>query len=134
MRGEIMEIVQVVGLALTATIFLLLLRQQKPVMAVLLGIGFGVFIFWKMLEPLKSVIDTLQQLTEKAGVHTYFIGNILKILGIAYLAEFASVLCADAGEQAIAKKVEFAAKILITVLALPIMTSILEMLLHLLPA
>ncbi len=129
-----MEIIQIVGLALTATVFLLLLRQQKPVMAVLLGISFSVFILWMMLEPLQTILETLQQLTEKAGVNTFFIENILKILGIAYLAEFASVLCADAGEQAIAKKVEFAAKILITILALPVMTSILDMLLHLLPA
>ena len=72
-----MEIVQIVGLALTATVFLLLLRQQKPVMAILFGITFSVFIFWMMLEPLKTIVETLQQLTEKAGIDTYFLGNIL---------------------------------------------------------
>lgn len=42
-------------------------------------------------------------------------------------------ICNDAGEQAVAKKVEFAAKIIIAVLALPILVAILESLLELMP-
>jgi stage III sporulation protein AD len=52
---------------------------------------------------------------------------------VAYLGEFAAVICQDAGEQAVAKKVEFAAKIIIAVLALPILVAILESLLQLMP-
>ena len=128
-----MEIAQIVGLALTAVLFLLLLRQQKPALAVLFGIVFSLFLFWKVLEPLKTVLDTLEDLTEKAGVDIFYIHTILKILGVAYLAEFAAVLCADAGEQAVAKKVEFAAKVFIAVLSLPVMTSALDVLFSLLP-
>lgn len=121
------------GLALTAVLFLLLLRQQKPALAVLFGMVFSLFLFWKVLEPLKTVLDTLENLTEKAGVDIFYIHTILKILGVAYLAEFAAVLCADAGEQAVAKKVEFAAKVFIAVLSLPVMTSALDVLFSLLP-
>ncbi len=128
-----MEIAQIVGLALTAVLFLLLLRQQKPALAVLFGIVFSLFLFWKVLEPLKTVLDTLEDLTEKAGVDIFYIHTILKILGVAYLAEFAAVLCADAGEQAVAKKVEFAAKVFIAALSLPVMTSALDVLFSLLP-
>lgn len=54
-------------------------------------------------------------------------------MGVAYLGEFAAVICQDAGEQAVAKKIEFAAKIIIAVLALPILVAILESLLELMP-
>ncbi len=128
-----MEMARIAGLSLTAVVLLLLLRQEKPVMAVLLGIGYSLFLFFQLLQPLQLVVETLTRLAEQAGVKTFFLKNILKIIGIAYLAEFAAVLCADAGEQAVAKKVEFAARILIAVLALPVMTAILETLTSLLP-
>ncbi|HBQ26733.1 MAG TPA: stage III sporulation protein AD, partial [Syntrophomonas sp.] len=63
----------------------------------------------------------------------FFFATILKILGVAYLGEFATAICQDAGEQAVAKKVEFASKIIIAVLALPIMIAILESLMQLMP-
>jgi stage III sporulation protein AD len=127
------EITQVVGLALITTIFLLVLRQEKPVMAVLLSLVFSIVIFTLMMGKLASIIEVMKELTRRAGLNYFFLATILKIMGVAYLGEFAAVICQDAGEQAVAKKVEFAAKIIIAVLALPIMVAILESLMELMP-
>jgi stage III sporulation protein AD len=59
--------------------------------------------------------------------------TVLKIMGIAYIAEFGAQVCRDAGEGSTATKIEFAAKILVMVLALPIIVAILESVLRLLP-
>lgn len=128
-----MEITQIVGLALTTTIFLLLLRQEKPVMAILLSISFSVLILYLMMGKLSSIITVMQELSRQAGINYFFLNTLLKILGIAYLGEFAALICQDAGESAVAKKVEFAAKIIIAVLALPIMVAILESLMDIMP-
>jgi len=128
------EITQVVGLALITTIFLLVLRQEKPVMAVLLSLVFSIVIFTLMMGKLASIIEVMKELTRRAGLNYFFLATILKIMGVAYLGEFAAVICQDAGEQAVAKKVEFAAKIIIAVLALPIMVAILESLMELMPS
>ncbi len=128
-----MEIAQIVGLALLTTIFLLILRQEKPVMAVLLSIVFAVVIFTSLMDKMASIIEVLKELTRRAEINYFFLTTILKILGVAYLAEFAASICIDAGEQAVAKKVEFAAKIIIGVLAIPIIVAILESLLELMP-
>lgn len=128
-----MEIAQIIGLALITTIFLLVLRQEKPVMALLLSLVFGLIIFFSMMGKLASIIDVMKELTRRAGINDFFLATILKIMGVAYLGEFAAVICQDAGEQAVAKKVEFAAKIIIAVLALPILVAILESLLELMP-
>ncbi|HPT69013.1 MAG TPA: stage III sporulation protein AD [Syntrophomonas sp.] len=128
-----MDITQIVGLALMVTVFLLILRQEKPVMAVLLSIVFSIFIFIMMMDKMGAIINVMKELTRRAGINYFFMTTILKILGVAYLGEFAAVLCQDAGEQAVAKKVEFAAKIMIAVMALPIMVAILESLLELMP-
>jgi stage III sporulation protein AD len=132
-RGMNVEITQIVGLALITTIFLLVLRQEKPVMAILLSLVFSIIIFTLMMDKLASIIEVMKELTRRAGLNYFFLATILKIMGVAYLAEFAAVICQDAGEQAVAKKVEFAAKIIIAVLALPIMVAILESLMNLMP-
>lgn len=128
-----MEIAQIVGLALVTTIMLLILRQERPVMAVLLSVAFSVMIFLLMMGKLGSIINLMKELSRRAEVNYFFMATVVKILGVAYLGEFAASICQDAGENAVAKKVEFAAKIIIAVLALPIMVAILESLLQLLP-
>lgn len=128
-----MEIARIVGLALITTLLLLILRQEKPVMAVVLSIVFSIVIFTLMMGKMATVIEVMQEITRKAEINHFFLGTILKILGVAYLGEFAAAICQDAGEQAVAKKVEFASKIIIAVLALPIMIAILESLMELIP-
>lgn len=128
-----MEIAQIVGLALVTTILLLILRQEKPVLAVLLSIVFSIIIFTLMMGKMASILNVMRELTRRAEVNYFFFATILKILGVAYLGEFAAAICQDAGEQAVAKKVEFASKIIIAVLALPIMVAILESLMQLMP-
>jgi len=128
-----LEIAQVVGLALVTTILLLILRQEKPVMAVMLSIVFSIVVFTLMMGKMSAIINVMKELTERSGTNYFFLSTLLKILGVAYLGEFASAICQDAGEQAVAKKVEFASKIIIAVLALPIMVAILESLIDLLP-
>jgi stage III sporulation protein AD len=128
-----LEIGQIVGLALVTTVMILLLRQQKPVMAVLVSIVFSVIVLTMMMSKLDMIIQVMKDLNQKAEVNYFFFTTLLKILGIAYLGEFAVAICQDAGEQAVAKKVEFAVKIIIAVLALPIMVAILESLMQLLP-
>ncbi len=128
-----MEIAQVVGLALITTIFLMILRQEKPVMAILLTMVFGIAIFTAMMDKLTAIIDVMKELIRQAGINNFFLVTILKIMGVAYLGEFAAVICQDAGEQAVAKKVEFATKIIIVVLVLPILVAILQSLLELMP-
>lgn len=67
-----MDIAQVIGLALVTTVFLMLLRQEKPVMAVLLSLAFGVIIFISMLDKLSAIIDIMRELTQKAGINNFF--------------------------------------------------------------
>jgi stage III sporulation protein AD len=127
------EIAQIVGLALLTTILLMILRQEKPVMAVILSIVFSITIFILMMSKMASIISVMQELTNRVEINYFFLATVLKILGVAYLGEFAAAICQDAGEQAVARKVEFASKIIIAVMALPIMIAILETLIDLMP-
>jgi len=126
------EIAQIVGFGLIATVLVVVLRQEKPELALLLSIGAGVLLFLMVLTKIGAVINVLRDLSVRANVNLLYLGVILKIVGIAYIADFGAQLCRDAGESALASKIEFAAKILILVLAIPIVMAVLDALLNIL--
>ncbi|WP_028309481.1 stage III sporulation protein AD [Desulfitibacter alkalitolerans] len=129
-----MEILQIVGLGILAAIIIVLVKQANfPTAAIILSILVGATIFLMMLTKIGAIIDILQQLADRANVNQFYLATILKIIGIAYIAEFGSQMCRDSGESAIASKIEFAAKILIMILAIPIFAAILESIIRLLP-
>ncbi|GAB6173875.1 stage III sporulation protein AD [Paradesulfitobacterium aromaticivorans] len=127
-----MDIWQIVGLALIVTVFGAVLRQFRPEIALQLTILAGVTIFLLILGKIKIIIDLLQNLADQASISSYYLLIVLKIVGIAYVAEFGAQICRDAGEGALASKVEIAAKVTVLILAIPIITAILESLIRLL--
>jgi stage III sporulation protein AD len=128
------EIIQVVGLGLIATFLILIIKEQKPMFAFLLATFVGVIIFIALADKIADVIRVIESLAEQAKVNTLFLGTILKIIGIAYIAEFGAQVTRDAGQNAIASKIELAGKILIMVMAIPIITLIIETVMQILPS
>ncbi|CAA7602137.1 stage III sporulation protein AD [Acididesulfobacillus acetoxydans] len=128
-----MEIWQIVGVALLVTIIAVVLRKIQPEIAVQLSILAGIAIFLLVLGKIKVIVDLLQNLADQANISSYYLIIVLKIVGISYLAEFGAQICRDAGEGALALKVELAAKIGVLILAIPIIVAILESLVRLLP-
>ncbi|MPM65345.1 hypothetical protein SDC9_112240 [bioreactor metagenome] len=79
-----------------------------------------------MVSKLTIVINFLQSLSNKANIDVIYLDTVFKVLGIAYLSSFCSEICKDAGEGSIAAKVEFAGKILILTLAIPILMAVMR--------
>jgi stage III sporulation protein AD len=128
-----MEIIQIVGLGFVVTLLTLIIRQQKPELAVQLGLTLAVVIFLMVLSKIQVVLNVFQDLADKANISQMYLNTILKIIGIAYITEFGSQVCRDAGEGAVAGKIEFAGKILIMVMAIPIIALVLDTITRLIP-
>ncbi|MDV2685139.1 stage III sporulation protein AD [Alkalihalophilus sp. As8PL] len=128
-----MDIIQIVGLGLIATFLALVVKEQKPMFAFLLTVFVGVVIFLFLVDEITKIITMLEQIATNAQINMVYLQTILKIIGIAYIAEFGAQIAKDAGQAAIATKIELAGKILILVMAIPILTAVIEMVLALLP-
>ncbi|KXG78168.1 hypothetical protein AN618_05600 [Fervidicola ferrireducens] len=128
-----MEIIQIVGIGLMAAVFVVLLREERPEMALQISIIAGTIVFLLMLNKIASALSLLQNMAARANIDFIFLNTILKIIGIAYVAEFGAQICRDAGSSSIATKIEFAAKIIIMLLSIPILMAVLELLLKILP-
>lgn len=128
-----MDILQIVAIGLIAAVLVVVVKSQRPELAVLLSVSAGVVLFLLVLGKIGAIMDIVRDLADRAGISMVYLGTILKIVGIAYIAEFGAQICRDAGEGAIATKIEFAAKVLIMVLAVPIVVAVLQALLKLVP-
>lgn len=126
-----MEIIKIVAFAFIALSITLVFKNEKKEIAVLISLVVGIAIFLFMLSKITAVMELLQKLALKANVDFVYMTTVFKILGIAYLASFCSEICRDSGENNIASKVEFAGKILILVLAIPILMGVLDSILKL---
>jgi stage III sporulation protein AD len=127
------EIIQVVGLALIATVLILVIKEQKPMFAFLIAAATGIVIFMLLIGKIGAVIEVLKRLAENSGMESIYLKTVLKIIGIAYIAEFGAQIVRDAGQESIASKIELAGKVLILVLAIPIISIIIETVMKLMP-
>jgi len=128
-----MEIFQVVGIGLTGAVLAVYVKESNREIAVLISLATGLVLFLYALSQVGAVISVLSELASRANINIFYLTTVLKIMGIAYIAEFGAQICRDAGEGSTATKIEFAAKILVMVLALPIIMALMESVLRLLP-
>ncbi len=128
-----MDIIQIVCIGIIAVVLASILKTQRPEIALQVSIVTGILIFIIVIVKLSAVIDFLQTFSKKADIDSTYINILLKIVGIAYIAEFGAEVCKDAGESSIASKIELAGKVTIVILAVPIISSLLDLVVKLMP-
>ncbi len=121
------------AIAIVGVLVIAAVRQFRADVALPLTMVVALTIFALLLDRLGLVFATLRDLASRADLNFLYLDTVLKIIGIAYVAEFGAQVCRDAQESAVAAKVELAGKVLIMVLAVPIVVAILEVILQLLP-
>jgi len=128
-----MDILQIVCIGIIAVVLSSMLKAQRPEIALQVSIVTGILIFIIIIVKLSAVIDFLQTFSKRADIDSTYINILLKIVGIAYIAEFGAEVCKDAGESSVASKIELAGKVTIVILAVPIISSLLDLVVKLMP-
>lgn len=125
-------VIQVVAFSLIVMFLYLILKENKSTVASMLLLVSGIIIYIFMFPHIKEIMEFVETMTKSSGIDVTYIQIVMKIIAISYLATFCSVLCKDVGINSIATKVEFTAKIMILLLAMPIMKNVLDSILKIL--
>lgn len=128
-----MDIVKIIGVGLIALIIIVVIRQYKPEFTMYVSIIAGAIILFLVLDKVTGIITLLTNLSKKTGINSEYLSILLKITGIAILTEFAVSICKDAGETAIASKVDFGGKVIIISMSIPIISALLEIIMKIIP-
>ncbi|HZK27346.1 MAG TPA: stage III sporulation protein AD [Thermoclostridium sp.] len=127
-----MELIRIGVLAIVSAILILVVKAYRPEMGISISLAFGAIVLIFLAMRIRAVLDLIQIYLDRVGVGEVYVKTLFKIIGMAYITEFASQSCKDADQTAIAVKVELAGKILIMISALPIITSVTGVILDLL--
>lgn len=115
-----MRILQIVLLAMIGTSIAALLKSVRPELSVVAGVITGVAVLLAVVGELTGLFDAIRALAAEYGLDDGYLGVLIKIVGIAYAAQFGADVCRDAGEAGTAAKVELAGRVLILACALPV--------------
>ena len=121
------SILTVSALGLMGLCLTLILRQYDKELSILISAVISIFLMLFVLEHLRSFLGLIDSYLKKIQGGSFYLLILVKVLLTAYTADFTAQLCKDAGETSIAGKVELAGKIIICILASPIIVSVLEM-------
>lgn len=124
---------KIVAVALVGCLATIIVKPVRSDYAVLIALASGVIILAMLVNYLSSVFDALKLIINTTGISGNLYSLLIKIVGIGYLIEFTAGICADTGNSSLGDKVLLGGKIIILVMAMPIVTSILQIIMELLP-
>jgi len=127
-----MEIVKIAIIGIVAGVFVVAIKQKQPELSMQVSIVAGLIIFIYILDYLATAVDYIKDIVSKYDIPYAGITVVLKIIGVAYICEFAVQVLKDTGENSIAAKVEIAGRVFIIVLSLPLITSFMNMVISML--
>lgn len=115
-----MDIIQIIGIGTIAAFLSFVIKQYRPELAMIIPVLGASVIFIGIAPYLKNVISMFSDIADRAGIDGQYLKIIIKMIGIAYLCQFAAELCRTAGEGLLAGKIELGGKLIILSLSMPV--------------
>ena len=128
-----MDIIKIIGIGLISLIIIIIVKQYRPEFVIYVSIIAGAIILMLIMDKVSSIINLSTALSNRTVVNNEFLTLLIKITGIAFLTEFSVSLCKDSGETAIANKIDIGGKVIIISMSIPIIASLLETIIKILP-
>lgn len=129
-----MDIFRIAAIGLCGVVVSSIVKGYKPEFATYIVIATVMVIFIMIIYKLTSVFEFLGSIYDQISYGKSFFPIILKVLAVAYIADFTAQICRDSGETAIAGKVELAGKVMIFYLAIPVIMAVMELINVVLPS
>ncbi len=129
-----MEIIfKIIAIGLITCLATMIVRPIRSDFAVIIGLVGGLIILFMVINYLATIFEVFKEIIGITGLNSNLYTLLLKIIGVGYLIEFTAGICSDTGNSSLGDKVLLGGKIIILVMALPIITNILQIIMELLP-
>ncbi|MFR4250262.1 MAG: SpoIIIAC/SpoIIIAD family protein [Christensenellales bacterium] len=125
--------IKIVSIGIIGALLTLVLRQLRPELAMLCALITGAVLVFSIIDQAALLLAKLAEISARFETDAGIFSTMLKITGVAYIAEFGVQACRDAGENAIASKVELGGKVVMLGLCVPVVVNLLELLSAVLP-
>ena len=127
-----MQIFQLVGIAFVTAVAALILKGTKPEVAFAVTVAGSIILLLFVFEVFRGSVSIFGDIANETGIDSSLVKILLKMVGIGYLVEFSAGILNDFGQNSVADKLVFCGKVVILVLAIPILESVLTLIKQLL--
>ena len=121
-----MDIIRIAMIGIAGVVLALMLRQQKSEYALYISLAAAILILVFSVDRLGIVMDTIQQIEAYIQIDSSMIKILIKMIGITYVAEFATGICKDAGFGTLGSQIEMFAKLSIMAVSVPVLLALIE--------
>ncbi len=115
-----MEIFKIAAIALVTAFCVMILRDIKSDLAMLVAFAGGIIVLLSVIDYFSDIFSVISSIAARAGLATSVVTLLFKILAVGYISEFSASLIEDAGLSSLADKVTLAGKLIIGASALPV--------------
>ena len=127
------DVTKVIGVGMIGMFLAVLLKKERPEAAIAVSLATGIAIFIMVSGTFAAIITILQDICDKAGIDFAYFQVMLKVIAIVYLTQLASAISKDAGESAIASKIEMGGKMCVVAISAPILFSLFDSIIGIMP-
>ena len=121
-----MNVIQVAAIGVIGALLALQLKGGRAEYGIYMSVAAGIFLFACIIDRLEIFIRTVEQIGSYINLDAGYLGTMLKMIGITYIAEFSSGVCRDAGYQSIASQVELFGKMAVLLAGMPVLLSLID--------
>ncbi len=121
-----MSIMQIGVVGVLGALMAVQFKSQKTEYAIYISVAVGIFLFFCIVQRLGIFVEMISRLKSYISADAGYIQTMLKMVGLTYIAEFASGICKDAGYQSIATQIETFCKLTILALGMPVLLALFE--------
>lgn len=121
-----MGMIQIGAIGVLGALLAVQFKNGKSEYGIYISIALSMFIFVHIVGQLEMIVGAIAKIGAEIQIQKTYISTLLKMLGVTYVAEFASAICRDAGYQTIAQQIEIFSKLTILALSMPILLALLE--------
>lgn len=125
-----MDITKIAAIAVISTLLIILLKGKNPLFAAITALATTALMAVYTADGLGEIFISFQKLFETGGIEPVYCKSIIKVIGIAYFTEITSALCRDAGESAIAQKLELAGRVAVIIFTMPVVSQLLDVIIE----
>ncbi|MGN0434999.1 MAG: SpoIIIAC/SpoIIIAD family protein, partial [Wujia sp.] len=119
-----MNIAAIMALIIIAIMLALSIKTINPAMSSMISVAICVTIIAICISRLGTILDVIKQIFTYVKIDKAYLVILLKLIGIAYICEFASGISRDAGYGAVATQIELIGKLTMLMVSLPVLLQV----------
>lgn len=121
-----MTVVSIAVVGIVSVLLAVSLKGMKGEYGTFLVLAAGFFIFFYGVGKLTTILDTMKEIQSYIKINSVYLATLVKMIGITYIAEFASGICKDAGYGAVGTQIEIFGKLSVLAVSMPILLALIE--------